>query len=142
MLRRSFFAVTATAAAVCAQSGAGTAKVRKTIDAFIAAVQKSDVIAVTRFLAADLIYTHSSGIVETRQEYLNKLKSGDQKYAGIELIKPTIRVYGNAAVINSQTRMHGATKGVPFDNTLLLMQVWTKQGNDWKLVAHQTTRTQ
>jgi hypothetical protein len=68
------------------------------------------------------------------------LKTGDQKYASIDFINPTIRVYGNAAVINTQARMTGATKGVPFDNTLFLMHVWVKQGNEWKLAAHQTTR--
>jgi hypothetical protein len=36
--------------------------------------------------------------------------------------------------------MVGKTKGVPFDNQLMMMHVWVKQGKDWKLVAHQTTR--
>jgi ketosteroid isomerase-like protein len=126
--------------ALYAQSGAGPAEARKSIDAFIAAVKKNDVSAASQFLANDLIYTHSTGIVEGKQEYLDKLRSGDQKYSGIDFIKPTIRVYGNAAVLNTQARMTGATKGVPFDNTLFLMQVWVKQGDVWKMVAHQTTR--
>ena len=139
MLRRSFLAGAAGAALLSAQDG-GTAEVRKTIDAFFAAVKKNDVTGAGRFLADDLIYTHSTGIVEGKPEYLAKLKSGDQKYTGIDFIKPTIRVFGNTAVMNTQARMTGATKGVPFDNMLFLMHVWVKQGADWKLVAHQTTR--
>lgn len=140
MLRRSLLAALAGGMAVSAQTGASPADVRKAVDSFITAVQKNDVATVSRYLADDIVYTHSTGIVETRKEYLDKLKSGAQKYAGIELINPKIRVYGNTGVINSQVRMHGATKGVPFDNTLFLTHVWVKQGNDWKLVSHQTTR--
>ena len=139
MLRRSFLAGSA-AAALSAQGGAGSAEVRKTIDAFFAAVKKNDVSGAGHYLADDLIYTHSTGIVEGKREYLNKLKTGDQKYTGVDFIKPVIRVFGNSAVLNTQARMTGATKGVPFDNTVFLMHVWVKQGNDWKLVAHQTTR--
>jgi ketosteroid isomerase-like protein len=142
MHRRSFLAGSAAAVVLSAQNGAGAAEVRKSVDGFLAAVKKNDVTAAGRYLADDLIYTHSTGIVDTKQDYLNKLKSGDQKYTGIDFIKPTIRVYGNTAVINTQARMTGATKGVPFDNQLFLMHVWVKQGSDWKLVAHQTTRKQ
>ena len=110
------------------------------MDAFIAAVKKNDIGGVSNFLADDLVYTHSTGIVESKQEYLAKLKAGHQKYTAIELIDPKIRTFGDTAVINTQARMTGATKGVPFDNTLFLMQVWVKQGGSWKLVAHQTTR--
>jgi ketosteroid isomerase-like protein len=128
------------AAALLRAQSATAADARKAIDAFIAAVRKNDVPAVAAFLADDLVYTHSTGIVEGKQEYLAKLKAGDQRYTGIELINPKLRTYGDAAVINTQSRMTGATKGVPFDNTLFLMQVWVKQGGAWKMVAHQTTR--
>ena len=137
--RRTLLAVSAAAVAVQAQSPA-VADARKTVDAFIAAVKKNDVAAVSNFLADDLVYTHSTGIVEGKKEYLAKLKTGDQKYTGIDFINPTIRAFGDTVVINTVARMTGATKGVPFDNTLFLMQVWVKQGGSWKLAAHQTTR--
>jgi ketosteroid isomerase-like protein len=136
--RRTFLAA-APAVALSAQQGAA-GEARKAVDAFIAAVRKNDIAGVSNFLADDLIYTHSTGIVETKQQYLAKLKTGDQKYASIDLINPKIRAYDDTAVINAQTRMTGASKGVPFDNMLFLMQVWVRQAGSWKLVAHQTTR--
>jgi ketosteroid isomerase-like protein len=138
ILRRSILAVPF--AAAWSQSGDATAQeARKAMDSFIAAVQKNDVSGAGRYLSDDLIYTHSTGVVETKNEYLAKLRTGDQKYSGIEFLNPKIRTWGNAAVLNTQARMTGASKGVPFDNTLFLMQVWVKQGNDWRMVAHQTT---
>lgn len=139
LCRRTVLALPA--AAAFAQSS-GSADVRKTIDSFLAAVKNNDIAAAGRFLADDLIYTHSTGVAESKSQYLAKLKTGDQKYTSFELTSPVIRVYGDAAVLNSQIRMQGATKGVPFDNSLFVMQVWVKQGGAWKLVAHQTTRKQ
>jgi ketosteroid isomerase-like protein len=139
MFRRTLLAGLAAAAAVPAQDS-GTAEVRGAVDKFFAAVKKNDVAAAGRFLADDLIYTHSSGLVETKQQYLDKLKTGEQKYASVDFLKPTFRVYGNTAVLNTQVRMTGTTKNVPFDKTLFLIHVWVKQGGEWKLVAHQTTR--
>jgi ketosteroid isomerase-like protein len=71
---------------------------------------------------------------------MDKLKGGQQKYASIEESDTKIRVYGNTGVVTTRARMTGSTKGVPFDNTLQMIHVWVKQGNNWQLVAHQTTR--
>jgi ketosteroid isomerase-like protein len=78
--------------------------------------------------------------VETKQQYLDKIKAGAQVYASIQRESPKVQVYGNTGVVTGKTRMTGATKGVPFDNQLLMIHVWVKQGGKWQLVTHQTTR--
>ena len=140
ILRRTFAVLPVAAAA--AQTSAAQADARRAIDGFIAAVKNNDLAAAARFLAEDLIYTHSTGNVETKAQYLARLKSGDQKYTAMDFVNPVIRIWGDTAVLNTQAQFKGATKGVPFDNTLFLMQVWVRQGGSWKLVAHQTTRKQ
>jgi ketosteroid isomerase-like protein len=105
-----------------------------------AAVMAGDQAALGRILGNDLIYAHSSGVIETKQEYLGKLKTGDQKYASIDHQSVTVRPYGDVAIAHIKTRMTGSTKGVPFDNQLMLLHVWRKQGGNWQLVAHQSTR--
>ncbi len=88
----------------------------------------------------ELVYAHSTGAIETKAEYLAKLKTGAQKYDLIEHEKTTIRVFDDAAVAHSIGVMKGATKGVPFDNRLMIMHTWVKDGDRWRLAAHQTTR--
>ena len=141
MLRRTLLGSLAVSAALSAQTGdAKAAEARKAIDSFFAAVKKNDVEGASKFLSDDLIYTHSSGLVETKAEYLGKLKAGSQTYKSVDFINPKIRVYGDTAVMNTLARMTGDTNGVPFDNTLYIMHVWVRQGGRWQLVAHQTTR--
>ena len=121
-----------------------SADVDKAEDAFVAAVKARDAAALDKLLAADLVYTHSSGVVDDKAAYLAKMKSGEQIYTGIEYSNKKVRLFGRAAVLTATVRMTGSTKGVPFDNKLLVTRVWARSGGrgsgDWQLVAHQTTR--
>ena len=123
------------------QSGSADNDVRKAEEAWAAAVKASDAPAVEKLLANDLVYTHSTGNVDSKTDYLSKMKAGTQKYTDLQYSGMKIRTFnGNTGVVNSQLRMIGATNGTPFDNTVYVIHVWVKQGGSWKLVAHQTTR--
>ncbi len=139
ILRRVVLAGMITGALALAQSPA-EAEVRKVEEAWVAAVKSTDFGKLNAMYADDLVYTHSTGSSESKSEYLTKLKSGAQKYATLDYSDMKVRTWGNAAVVTAQLRMTGATKGVPFDNTLLVTHVWIKQGGSWKLVSHQTTK--
>ncbi|MBC7925971.1 MAG: nuclear transport factor 2 family protein [Bryobacteraceae bacterium] len=128
------------ATAVLAQTGSES-DIRKAEETWAAAVKAGDRTGLAAMLSDDLIYTHSSGVVEDKGQYLDKLKTGSQKYTGIDYSGMKIRSWhGNTGVVNTMARMTGATSGVPFDNTVFLQHVWVKQGSMWKLVAHQTTK--
>ncbi len=108
---------------------------------WITAVQANDLAGLEKIMSPDIIYAHSTGIVETRAQYLAKLKSGDQKYATIEYLNYKTFDLGQAQVVSGVIRMTGATKGVPFDNKLQVLHVWSKaKDGSLQLVAHQTTR--
>ena len=98
-----------------------------------------DFAALEKIYSNDLIYAHSTGIIETKEEYMGKLRAGSQKYDVIDLQKSTIKTFGGAAVSHWIVRMTGNTKGEPFDNPLMMIHFWVKQGGSWRLAAHQTT---
>ncbi|MCZ2073795.1 MAG: nuclear transport factor 2 family protein [Bryobacteraceae bacterium] len=108
--------------------------------AWAAAVTANDYAAIDRLLGDGLIYGHSTGLVETKSQYIAALRSGQQKYDQIRHESMNVKTYGNAAVVSSRVRMTGSTKGKPFDNQLIMMHVWVKNGGAWKLVGHQTAR--
>jgi ketosteroid isomerase-like protein len=105
-----------------------------------AAVVALDLDAVERRLHEDLIYAHSTGVIETKEEYLGKLREGTQKYTAIEHHETTVRVHGVAAVVHSIVTMKGDSAGSPFDARLMMMHTWVKGTGGWQLAAHQTTR--
>ena len=104
-----------------------------------AAVVALDFATLEEIYSDDLIYAHSTGVIETKEEYMGKLRAGSQKYDLIDHQKSTIKTFGDAAVSHWIVRMTGNTKGEPFDNTLMMIHFWVKQGGSWRLAAHQTT---
>ena len=126
--------------AVLAQAPDAKQEILKAEDAWIAAIKAQDRAALDRMLAADLVYTHATGPVDTKAQYISSITSGNQKYASVERKDINLRVYGDAAVVTANMRMTGATKGEPFDNRVRMLHVWIKQKGAWRLVAHQTTK--
>ncbi len=108
-----------------------------------AAAKSADAGKLQSLLSNDLVYTHSSGIIDDKTSYLAKLTSNRQKYEGIEHTNMKVRVYnGDAAVVTARVRMHGTNQSGPFDDQLLMTHVWVKVNGAWRLAAHQTTKVQ
>lgn len=105
-----------------------------------AAVMAQDQAALGQILGDQLIYAHSTGVIETKGQYLSNLRTGAAKYDLIEHQSITVKLYGDAAAAHSIVRMKGTNKDGPFDNKLMMMHLWVKQGGKWRLAAHQTTK--
>lgn len=114
--------------------------IRAAEEQWSSAVEANDFSKIESCLADDLIYAHSTGAVETKSEYMARLRKGAQKYDAIRYEKTAVRVHGDTAVAHSHVRMTGTSDGAPFDNRLMMMHVWVKRGERWQLVAHQTTQ--
>jgi len=109
-------------------------------EAWTAAVVAQDFSKLDKMYDNDLIYAHSTGTVETKMAYMEKLKSGKQKYTAIDYIQSTYRVHENAAVAHSIVVMKGTSATGPFDNKLLMTHTWFKTDGGWRLITHQTTQ--
>lgn len=103
------------------------------------AVVGQDFKALEQIYDNGLIYAHSTGSIDTKEQYLANLKTGKQKYDAIEFQKSTIRVHGDAAVSHNIVVMKGTNPAGPFDNRLMMIHTWVKSGGEWRLAAHQTT---
>jgi ketosteroid isomerase-like protein len=87
-----------------------------------------------------LIYAHSSGIVESKDEYLGKLREGATRYDAIDHEALEIRAYDGAVVAHARVVMRGENAQGAFHNRLMMIHVWVHEGGVWLLVAHQTTQ--
>jgi ketosteroid isomerase-like protein len=105
-----------------------------------AAVCRNDFPRLEQILAADLLYTHSTGLAENKAQYLEALRSGRQKYDTIQFEEMNVRVRGKTAMVAAKVRMTGNTQGKPFDNMLRFLHVWKKAKGGWQLVGHQSAR--
>jgi ketosteroid isomerase-like protein len=108
--------------------------------AWATAVVKGDLATLDKLLAADLIYTHSSSVVENKSVYFGKLRAGTLKYELIEHEGTVVKAYGDSAVLHCRVRMKAVSNGAPSSVYAVMTHVWVKQGSAWRLAAHQATR--
>lgn len=108
--------------------------------AWTEAVLKKDFAALDKMLAPNLVYAHATGIVDTKQSYIEKIRGGKQVYKTMAQQNVTAHKYGNAAVTHSWMRVTGVNQAGPFDDKVMLLHMWVKSAAGWQLVAHQTTR--
>ena len=140
MRRMILFILTALFTVVPGSRAATEDEISKAEKGWAAAVTSRDYAALERILGDQLVYAHSTGNIENKSEYMARLRSGAQRYETIEHQSTTIRIYGDSAVAHSKARIAGKSNGNPFDDRLMVMHFWVKQGGTWRLVAHQTTK--
>jgi ketosteroid isomerase-like protein len=130
------------AAAACAAAGSTEDQVKEAEKAWIAATTKNDFAALEKILAEELIYTHSSGVSDSKREFIDNLKKGVRKYESLDYESSTVKVLGNTAILTGKGRLKVTTNGQTNDMKISLLHVYLKRGSGWQLVGHQSARLQ
>jgi ketosteroid isomerase-like protein len=103
------------------------------------AVTTNDAATLEQVYDERLIYAHSSGLVETKADYMAKLDSGATRYDVIDYEQLEVLPFQDGGVAHSLVRMQGENAEGPFNNRLLMTQVWTSDSGEWRMLLHQTT---
>ncbi len=114
--------------------------VRQAEHAWAQAAIKGDVAALDKILADDLTHTHGGGRTESKAQFLEAIRSGTQKYEAIDYGEINVRVYGSTAIVTSEPNIRTVNSGQPSSSHSRFLHVFVKQGETWRMVAHQSTR--
>lgn len=104
------------------------------------AMVRGDLAALDTILSADLTYTHSSALLDTKAQYMATLGSGQVQYASITPQEVRVRVYGACAVVTGVALLHIKVRGQDSRFRIRYTDVWIKQHDRWQMVALQSTR--
>ena len=97
-------------------------------------------LAVLADLLADaLAYTHSTGVQDSKQSYLQQLSSGALRYEALEFVAPVIRVLGPVALVSAVMKATVQRGGSRRDVASSYLAVWENTPAGWKLQALQAT---
>ena len=100
------------------------------------AIGDRDWAALAQLLAADMTYTHTTGLHQTRDEYLAYLPSTTPRTQARGPL--TVRRYEDVALLTGiLINLKGAVRV-----EIQVLQVWRRQQGEWLLVASQATRVQ
>jgi ketosteroid isomerase-like protein len=141
------FFVVGVSAVLCAQANPSTSRTEREVmaveEARVAALDRSDVAALDRIMADDVTYVHASGKVDTKQTYLDAIRSGQLHYISWQPKKLQVRVLGGSAAINGEYAVRVTDSRVqpdPFDISIFILTVYAKRDGRWQQIAWQSTR--
>ena len=104
------------------------------------AVTAGDVAALDGLLAADLVYTHSDAVADSKQSYLEKLATGHFKYGQISHPESSIVVHGDCALVFGDMRGEVQVAGQMRVLNSRSLAVWVRENGRWVLLAFQPTK--
>jgi ketosteroid isomerase-like protein len=88
----------------------------------------------------ELAYTHSNGVVDTREAYLRKCADGYYVYHRVDHpIDRVIVLREDTAVVVGQMNADITSNGVERQLKNNITAVWTRRPTGWKLISHAST---
>ncbi|TFV86502.1 nuclear transport factor 2 family protein [Blastococcus sp. CT_GayMR20] len=86
-----------------------------------------------------LSYAHSSGVRDTRDEYLAKIRDGYYDYERIDHPVERVDLLGDTAVVVGRMTADLKVQGTAKALDVLALAVWTRTAGGWQLIAYAST---
>ena len=90
-----------------------------------------------KLLSDELAYTHSTGPLETKAEFIKSIVSGKSIVERLDYMGLKTTVYGDTALVRGNVDLYHSKTNIVHMN---ILHVWVKQADGWKMVARQATR--
>jgi len=113
------------------------ATVKQYVEALREALLKADKSQLERLTADQVSYGHSDGRVQNKAEFIDGVMTRKATVKSITFPDLKIAVAGDAAIARHIYESESETEGKPNNVRIGTLQVWQKQGGNWKLLARQ-----
>ena len=94
--------------------------------------------ALDAMVHGELLYTHSSGVTDTKSSWFDSMKSGRTKYKSVNCSDRKVRIFGDIALITGRAAIEAEIKGQPRQLKLVFLNAWARTPLGWKFVAWQS----
>jgi hypothetical protein len=98
-----------------------------------------DLPTLERLFHERLSYAHSSGVRDTKAEYLAKIENGYYVYSRIDHPVERVDVLGDSAVVVGRVTADLTVDGTAKTIDNLALAVWTRAEGEWQLIAYAST---
>jgi ketosteroid isomerase-like protein len=105
------------------------------------AMAQKDLATLRAVLADDLVYTHSSARLDTKQSLIGAMESGATVYTAVEPSDVKAQDCGDAVILTGVARIGVTSNGKANSFSVRFTDVYANQGGQWRMVAWQSTRT-
>jgi hypothetical protein len=87
-----------------------------------------------------LSYGHSSGMVESKTEFVEHIASGKSDFVTIDISEQTITISHNVAIVRHTFNATTNDGGKPGTVKLKILYVFEKDKGEWKMLARQAVK--
>lgn len=146
LILRSMGLVLAWAFVTVAQAAGGacnpvsTEEALKAEDARYAAQMGDDFAAMDKLFSPDLVYIHTSSVLDNKASYIESMRSGAVKYKVMRRSEVTVRNFGCIAIINGIGNYDVRVKENDINVVLRFTSIWQKKDNALEFISWQSTR--
>ena len=105
------------------------------------AMAKKDLAALNRLISDDLVYTHSSARLDTKQSLIGNMEGGSTVYTSVVPSDVKAQDLGDTVVLTGSCKISVMSQGRPNSFGVRFTDVWANKGGQWQMVTWQSTRT-
>jgi len=104
------------------------------------AMARKDLAALDALISEDLVYTHSTARLDTKQSLIGNMESGSTVYTAVEPSDVKAQDLGDAVVLTGSCRISVMSQGRPNSFSVRFTDVYANKGGQWQMVTWQSTR--
>jgi ketosteroid isomerase-like protein len=104
------------------------------------AMARKDLATLNTLLSDELVYTHSSARLDTKQSLIGAMESGSTVYTSLEPSDVKAADFGNVVVLTGAARIHVTSQGKPNAFSVRFTDVYAEKNGQWQMVTWQSTR--
>lgn len=104
------------------------------------AMSQKDIATLNALLADDLVYTHSSARLDTKKSLISAMETGTTVYTSVVPSDVKAQDCGDAVVLTGVARISVNSGGKPNSFSVRFTDVYVNKGDQWQMVAWQSTR--
>jgi ketosteroid isomerase-like protein len=109
-------------------------------DARYAAQTTNDFAAMAKLYGDDLVYIHSSALVDDKASFIDSMRSGNVKYRVMRRSEVKVRTYGCLGIITGNGDFDVTVKGQDLSVQLRFSSIWAKRAGGAQFVSWEATR--
>ena len=104
------------------------------------AMVAKDIATLEGLLADDLVYTHSSARLDTKQSLIVGMTSGSTVYTGVAPSDVKAQDLGDTVVLTGVAKIKVTANGTPNAFGVRFTDVYARRNGRWQMVTWQSTR--
>ena len=106
----------------------------------MSAMAQKDIATLNEVISDDLIYTHSSARLDTKQSLIGNMESGSTVYTSVVPSDVKAQDLGDTVVLTGSCRISVNSGGRANSFGVRFTDVYAKKGGRWQMVTWQSTR--